>query len=85
MDALVAIDIVSALVNRNLAMNHGEHTDSTVATTVYPFIDWDSPEFTDCLHSMCERLLDIGYSVKAKRVNQVQYSGIGHVLPLTLN
>ena len=72
MDALVAIDIISALVNRNLAMNCGEHTDSTVAASKHPTVHWDSPEFTDCLHSMCGRLLDIGYRDMAKRVNQVQ-------------
>ena len=70
MDALVAVDIISALVNRKLVLDRGEHTDSTTAVQGH-FVHWDTPEFNDVLHSMCEPFLDIGRSFKASSVNQV--------------
>lgn len=73
MDALVAIDIILALVNRKHAMNCGGQTEASTNAAGH-FIRWDSPEFTDILHSMCEPLLDIGYSSKASRVNQVWWN-----------
>lgn len=71
MDALVAIDIISGLVNRRIAMNRGEKLDSDTIET-YHFVHWDSAEFIDVLHSMCEPLCDIGYSHKSGRLGQVK-------------
>lgn len=73
MDALVAIDIILALVNRKHATNCGGHTDAST-TAASHFLRWDSPKFTDILHSMCEPLLDIGYHSKPSRVSQVWWN-----------
>lgn len=67
MDALIAVDIISALVNRKLVMDRDEHTDSTTPVQGH-FVHWDTPVFNDVLHSMCKPLLDIGRSFKVSSV-----------------